>query len=369
MFTPTLRHLFHPDNLEEYLDSIRRRERPSRRHPGPGLRARAPAPRRTRRPPRSPTSTSTARSTDLDDALDELSQALPRRRDLVPRADVRRPPELPGRHPGPARRAVRLLGQLLPRHLRPERRRHPHRAPPGRLDRRAGSASRPRVPASRVGPGPTASSPAAAPSPTCRPAAGARHRRRDARRPARPAARPRLRRRPLQRREVGPAARPRRRTPSSGRRSTRSHRMRVPALGAAVAAVPRRRPRADGRRRDGRHHRLRRDRPAPPGRRRLRPASGSGCTSTRRTAAGCSPRRRRRHLLDGIELADSVTIDFHKTWFLPVSASAVIVRDGRTLRHVTHHADYLNPQGRRPTPTRSTRACRPPAVSTRSSSG
>ena len=55
--------------------------------------------------------------------------------------------------------------------------------------------------------------------------------------------------------------------------------------------------------------------------------------------------RRRRYLLDGIELADSVTIDFHKTWFLPVSASAVIVRDGSTLRHLTHHADYLNPEG------------------------
>ena len=54
--------------------------------------------------------------------------------------------------------------------------------------------------------------------------------------------------------------------------------------------------------------------------------------------------RRRRHLLDGIELADSVTVDFHKTWFLPVSASAVVVRDGRNLRHVTHHADYLNPK-------------------------
>jgi L-2,4-diaminobutyrate decarboxylase len=53
--------------------------------------------------------------------------------------------------------------------------------------------------------------------------------------------------------------------------------------------------------------------------------------------------RRRRHLLDGIELADSVTVDYHKTWFLPVSASAVLVRDGRTLRHLTHHADYLNP--------------------------
>jgi L-2,4-diaminobutyrate decarboxylase len=54
--------------------------------------------------------------------------------------------------------------------------------------------------------------------------------------------------------------------------------------------------------------------------------------------------RRRRHLLDGIELADSVTLDFHKTWFLPVPASAVIVRDHRTLRHLTHHADYLNPR-------------------------
>ncbi|WP_068249553.1 pyridoxal phosphate-dependent decarboxylase family protein [Janibacter corallicola] len=54
--------------------------------------------------------------------------------------------------------------------------------------------------------------------------------------------------------------------------------------------------------------------------------------------------RRRRHLLEGIERADSVTVDFHKTWFQPVSSSAVIVADGRTLRHVTHHADYLNPR-------------------------
>ncbi len=54
--------------------------------------------------------------------------------------------------------------------------------------------------------------------------------------------------------------------------------------------------------------------------------------------------RRRRRLLAGIERADSVTIDFHKTWFQPVSSSAVIVADGATLRHVTHHADYLNPR-------------------------
>ena len=53
--------------------------------------------------------------------------------------------------------------------------------------------------------------------------------------------------------------------------------------------------------------------------------------------------RRRRHLLAGIERADSVTVDFHKTWFQPVSCSAVLVREARHLGHVTHHADYLNP--------------------------
>lgn len=52
---------------------------------------------------------------------------------------------------------------------------------------------------------------------------------------------------------------------------------------------------------------------------------------------------RYRHLLDGIAAADSVTVDFHKTFFQPVSSSAVLVRDGSMLRHVAYHADYLNP--------------------------
>jgi len=52
----------------------------------------------------------------------------------------------------------------------------------------------------------------------------------------------------------------------------------------------------------------------------------------------------RRHLLDGIERADSVTVDYHKTWFQPVSCSALVVRDRTHLRHVTWHADYLNPK-------------------------
>lgn len=54
-----------------------------------------------------------------------------------------------------------------------------------------------------------------------------------------------------------------------------------------------------------------------------------------------SPTRRDR--LAGIERADSVTVDFHKAWFQPIGCSAVIVRDGRTLRHCAHHAAYLNP--------------------------
>ncbi|MFF0748951.1 pyridoxal phosphate-dependent decarboxylase family protein [Streptomyces sp. NPDC004267] len=63
-------------------------------------------------------------------------------------------------------------------------------------------------------------------------------------------------------------------------------------------------------------------------------------------AYGCgllvSPNR--RHLLDGIERADSVTVDYHKSFFQPVSSSALLVRDGATLRHATYHADYLNPR-------------------------
>ena len=43
----------------------------------------------------------------------------------------------------------------------------------------------------------------------------------------------------------------------------------------------------------------------------------------------------RRHLLDGIERADSVTVDYHKSFFQPVSSSALLVRDRRALRHAT----------------------------------
>jgi L-2,4-diaminobutyrate decarboxylase len=51
-----------------------------------------------------------------------------------------------------------------------------------------------------------------------------------------------------------------------------------------------------------------------------------------------------RDRLTGIERADSVTVDYHKSFFQPVSSSAVLVRDGSTLRHATYHAEYLNPR-------------------------
>ncbi|MER6562835.1 lysine decarboxylase DesA [Streptomyces sp. NPDC001027] len=51
-----------------------------------------------------------------------------------------------------------------------------------------------------------------------------------------------------------------------------------------------------------------------------------------------------RDRIDGIERADSVTVDYHKSFFQPVSSSALLVRDAATLRHATYHAEYLNPR-------------------------
>nr|WP_024968323.1 aspartate aminotransferase family protein [Pantoea sp. IMH] len=50
-----------------------------------------------------------------------------------------------------------------------------------------------------------------------------------------------------------------------------------------------------------------------------------------------------RARLAGIECADSVTVDYHKSFFQSVSCGAFFVRDRQHLSHVTHHADYLNP--------------------------
>ncbi|VUD69214.1 L-2,4-diaminobutyrate decarboxylase [Thalassocella blandensis] len=62
-------------------------------------------------------------------------------------------------------------------------------------------------------------------------------------------------------------------------------------------------------------------------------------------AYGCgllaSPTRREK--LNGIERADSVTVDYHKSFLQPVSCSAFFANNKKHLEVVTHHADYLNP--------------------------
>lgn len=49
-----------------------------------------------------------------------------------------------------------------------------------------------------------------------------------------------------------------------------------------------------------------------------------------------------RSKISGIALCDSVTIDFHKMFLLPISCSAVILKDGKRLNCFELHADYLN---------------------------
>lgn len=49
-----------------------------------------------------------------------------------------------------------------------------------------------------------------------------------------------------------------------------------------------------------------------------------------------------RDRLGRIELADSITIDFHKMFLLPISCSALLVKDRHALDCFLIHADYLN---------------------------
>lgn len=54
---------------------------------------------------------------------------------------------------------------------------------------------------------------------------------------------------------------------------------------------------------------------------------------------------RYRGLLDGVELADSVTIDAHKQLYIPMGAGMVLFRDPNAMRSIEHHAQYILRQG------------------------
>lgn len=49
-----------------------------------------------------------------------------------------------------------------------------------------------------------------------------------------------------------------------------------------------------------------------------------------------------KHRLAGIELADSLVLDFHKLWFQPISCGALLLRDGACFNHLLYKVEYLN---------------------------
>ncbi|KWU01383.1 glutamate decarboxylase [Vibrio toranzoniae] len=52
-----------------------------------------------------------------------------------------------------------------------------------------------------------------------------------------------------------------------------------------------------------------------------------------------------RHLLDGIELADSVTIDAHKQLYIPMGAGMVLFKKPDAMTAIEHHAQYILRKG------------------------
>lgn len=52
-----------------------------------------------------------------------------------------------------------------------------------------------------------------------------------------------------------------------------------------------------------------------------------------------------KHLLEGIHLADSVTIDGHKQFYMPMSCGMIYFKNPRSLDAIAYHANYVNRKG------------------------
>uniref|UniRef100_UPI003F58D0F8 pyridoxal phosphate-dependent decarboxylase family protein n=1 Tax=Vibrio cholerae TaxID=666 RepID=UPI003F58D0F8 len=50
----------------------------------------------------------------------------------------------------------------------------------------------------------------------------------------------------------------------------------------------------------------------------------------------------RKDCLDGIERAQSISVDFHKLFFQTISCGALLLKDKHNFKYLLHHADYLN---------------------------
>lgn len=53
---------------------------------------------------------------------------------------------------------------------------------------------------------------------------------------------------------------------------------------------------------------------------------------------------RHKHQLTGIDLADSISVDFHKLFYQPISCGAFLVKDKSNFDFIKLNADYLNPE-------------------------
>ncbi len=51
-----------------------------------------------------------------------------------------------------------------------------------------------------------------------------------------------------------------------------------------------------------------------------------------------------KHLLSGMELADSITVDFHKLFYQPISCGAFLTKKAEHFNLIKSNADYLNPE-------------------------
>lgn len=69
--------------------------------------------------------------------------------------------------------------------------------------------------------------------------------------------------------------------------------------------------------------------------------------------------RNNRHLLSGIERADSVTIDAHKQLYIPMGAGMVIFKDPSSTNAIEHHAQYILREGSKDLGSRTLEGSRP----------
>jgi L-2,4-diaminobutyrate decarboxylase len=51
-----------------------------------------------------------------------------------------------------------------------------------------------------------------------------------------------------------------------------------------------------------------------------------------------------RSLIDGLQMADSITIDFHKLYYQSISCGAFFVKNKQDFHRIAYYADYLNPE-------------------------